>query len=149
MEKYTYTLDLDVDQIPFYSKLEIAEHQLEQAARLYLDEGDYISAITLAGASDELIRELLNRQGKKSELDNYADTVLFIGKTMGEKWAKKEIIDDANYYRNHLKHFKDGESISITRDSASQIIDRVVTNFQSLTGKQNITIDRYIASRGY
>ena len=43
------------------SNLDVAERQLERAIALFLDEEDYVSALTLAGAAEEILGKLLNK----------------------------------------------------------------------------------------
>jgi len=44
-------------------------HQLDSAALLFLDSGDFISAITLAGAADSIMGETLKSRGVEATLD--------------------------------------------------------------------------------
>ena len=48
-----------LDNLPTYTKTEVAAHQLERALHLFLDENDYVCAITLAGACEEILGKLL------------------------------------------------------------------------------------------
>jgi hypothetical protein len=147
MVKHSDTIYIDSDEFPTYSKLEIAEHQLERALDLYFSESDFICAITLAGASEEILRWLLENIGKKSMLDSLAESVVSYGKIIyGEEWNKKEIVSDANYYKDHLKHIKGGEGISITKEAAEEILDRAITNYWNLTGRQTENMKRFCES---
>jgi hypothetical protein len=46
-----------------YAKEEIASHQIETALRLFFEKGDLFSVITLAGAAEEILGQLLALQG--------------------------------------------------------------------------------------
>ena len=52
-----------------YSQLDIAITQLNAAIRLFLDDKDYISSATLAGASEEIVGAMLRRNGEDAALD--------------------------------------------------------------------------------
>lgn len=51
---------IDLDALPWFSKQQVAEHQLDRAIRLLLGEGDAISAVNLAGAAEEILGELVS-----------------------------------------------------------------------------------------
>ncbi len=45
------------------SKLDIATRQLKRALEFFLDDNDLICSITLAGAAEEILGKLLEKQG--------------------------------------------------------------------------------------
>src|SRR5579859_5424988 len=97
------------------TKLAIAEHQLDRALRLFLDDRDYVSAITLAGASEEILGKLLEKGGRKHSLQEFVEHCVTIGhKVFGERWEEKHFRDIANHFRNGLKHITDGEPMEIS-----------------------------------
>ena len=93
-------------EVNWYSKVELAERQLDRAIILYLDEKDYVSAITLAGVAEEIFGKILNKDSQKNAIDDYIES--FISADIDgelkdyEKWFVKEL----NYYRNNLKHLE-------------------------------------------
>ena len=147
---FKHSKTINSDEIPIYSKFEIALHQLEQSINFYLDDKDYICAITLAGASEELLGKLLETEGKESDLTNFVNACVdFSGLLDDEKIPRKEFVAMANYHRDHLKHIKDGSDVSIGEESARRIIDRALNNFWTLTnGKQSEIMKRYYEVRG-
>lgn len=140
MNKHTEIVSLD--EIPLYSKMQLAEHQLERAVILYLDEKDYISSITLAGASEEILGRLLENKGETNDLN---ELVIAFASEYGVGWEelRKWVIEDENYYRNHLKHIKDGSYISIYPEAAQRKINSALANFIKLNGKQSENMKRY------
>jgi len=54
---------IDLDSLPSYTKKELALHQLDRAIQLLLDDNDAISAITLGGASEEILGEMVKLRG--------------------------------------------------------------------------------------
>lgn len=119
----------------FYTKIEIAEHQLNQSLQLFLVDKDYISAITLAGASEEILGKLLEARNIENALENWVDTTLGFAKIFGvSELNRKQVISDANYSRDSLKHIKDGDSVLVTKNDAIQILERAIQNYIQLTG---------------
>lgn len=115
-------------------KVTIARAQLEQAMRLFMDEVDYISAITLAGAAEEI----LGRQVEKNALDEILDFVERRLASKGTSFDRKALRDDLCFPRNSLKHLRVGNRTDINfdlADAASDIIDRAITNHVRLLGE--------------
>ena len=136
---------IDLDSLPSYTKQELAEHQLDRAIRLLLDEGDAISAITLAGAAEELLGKLVEAGGGTHSLQEFINDCLLMGNSMGESWKPKDFADIANFYRNELKHYCEGEEISVSEECANEIIERAAENLWRLSGKQTEQVRRYMA----
>lgn len=68
-----------------FSYLALATHQMERALRLFLDEGDYICAITLAGAGEEILGRLLEESGRQHALGSWPTTAFRSDGTFIEK----------------------------------------------------------------
>ncbi len=150
---------MNLDEIPCYSKLELAEHQLERAIILFLDEKDYISSITLAGSSEEIIGKLLKENGLKNELEELVDA---FASAYGKGWEhhKDWFVYEENYHRNNMKHLINkppkgslaegevGDSILIYPQAAVKMIDRALANYWKITGKQSENMKRYYEFRG-
>ncbi len=136
---------LDLDAMLTLTKLGVAEHQLERALRLFLDEKDYVCAITLAGASEEILGKLLEKAGKEHALGSFVKACVATGKVVyNENWSHKDFADMANAFRNDLKHYTDGNSITIPREAAVEILDRAIENFFALTGRETQNMRRFM-----
>ena len=147
------------DEMPWYSKLELAEHQLDRAITLFLDEKDYISSITLAGAGEEILGNLLKKNGQEYEMEGLKNAFAL---EYGQGWEEHEkwLIYYLNYYRDNLKHLeskppKGGspeetsiDSIPIYPEAAIKMIDRALVNYWKVTGKQSKNMIRYYNVRG-
>lgn len=133
------------------SNLEIAHRQLERSIELFLDKQDYISALTLAGAAEEILGKLLNKEGKQHWLDDIKSGALrllgFEGEALQSPEAKKagkEIADISNYYKNRCKHFNDQDHITFTVDvQAAEMIDRAIFNYWELTHRETGIMGRF------
>ncbi|HUW57190.1 MAG TPA: hypothetical protein VMZ92_11180, partial [Planctomycetota bacterium] len=86
------------------TKRRIALIQLEQSLRL-LEEGDSVSALTLAGAAEEILGRIASRKGYEPRVEYHA---AWLGSLYD--WAKKprptrkQLVSTINELRNHLKH---------------------------------------------
>lgn len=136
---------LDLDKMLTLSKLEVAEHQLERALALLLDENDYVCSITLAGASEEILGKLLEKEGKEHALGSFVKACVEAGRVAyNENWKQSTFADMANAFRNDLKHYTDGSPITVSREAAVQILDRAVENYFALTGKETPHMRRFM-----
>lgn len=151
-------------EVAWFSKFEIAERQLDRAINLYLDEKDFIAAITLAGAAEEIFGNILNKDGAKSTLDEYIESCTALDDNLKRygKWFRS----DRNFHRNNLKHlavphvknspYADDpppDQIPIYASAASDLIYRALINYSKLNQQTlhyaegfNSNINRFYAS---
>lgn len=135
---------IDLDALPWYSKKKVAEHQLDRAIRLLLDDHDAISAVTLAGAAEEILGKLVEASGEKSSIGSFIDDCLLIGRVAhGEEWKPKVFAEMANHTRNSLKHLVDGSDVCVIEEAACEMIDRAVQNLWKLDGIESEHVRRY------
>lgn len=133
------------------SNLEIAHRQIERAIVLFLDERDYVSALTLAGAAEEILGKLLNKEGKEHWLDSISKGAL---KALGFRKkelempealkAKREIVNISNRHKNTFKHYNSDETITLLVDvAAANMIDRAISNYFDLTQRETGAMGRF------
>ena len=108
-------------------KPEIALMQLDRAITLYLDERDFVSAITLGRASHELIRQLGEALTGKPDttVDDFAELVVAIAQQDGDVVASREIVDRTFYFPNQLKHHGANDSLSLNADWDIEAMDMI------------------------
>jgi hypothetical protein len=114
-------------------KILIARIQLERAMSLFTEHEDFVSAITLAGAAEEI----LGRQVEKNALDEMLDFVAARLSTKELPFDRKALRDDLCFPRNSLKHLKVGDRTDLSfplEEAASDLIDRAVTNYVRALG---------------
>jgi hypothetical protein len=127
------------------TQLQVAECQLDRALKLFLDESDYACAITLAGASEEILGKLLEKAGEKHALAEFIEGCVRTGKVIfGKEWPAKHFAEMANYFRNGLKHLTADEVLTIPREAAIEMLDRAVENYWKLTGIETPRIRRFM-----
>lgn len=140
-----FTETLKPDDLPTLTKVEVAAHQLERALSLFLDERDYVCAITLAGACEEILGKLLEKSGKEHSLGSFVKACVAIGKDVhGEEWSPKVFVTMASEFRDGLKHYTDGQPITVPREAAVEILDRAVENYWQHTARQTPHMRRFM-----
>jgi hypothetical protein len=117
-----------------FTKLALAQQQLETAIGLFVSRRDRVSAITLAGAADGILHGLVLKAGKQPFSD-YAMGVAeaLSGQTPAKAKYAKHINDKLNI--NDLKHMDEGgaEEIELEVDlSAFGAILKAIANHHKL-----------------
>lgn len=113
------------------NKYQIAERQLEVAAKIYLADGDFLAIITLAGAAEEILGNLLERNGKP----NVKQSLFNIDKEITGGRRPTIVNSEINGIRNALKHAKDPseDELDIGHEAAISMLARALANY-SLAG---------------
>ena len=113
------------------AKLDIAKRQLETASDLYFSGGDYLAVITLAGAAEEILGKLLQRQGKRAMIDALVD----LDKALTGGRSFETIRKEVNGARNALKHANEPneDELTVEPGEAIAMLGRAVVNYVSLT----------------
>lgn len=115
---------------------EIAERQLITALRLWHEE-DYLSALTLAGAAEEILGKRLRALGQTPSFDQIKNEIVALAKQHGDTDPNTEklVADLLNQTRNELKHYAGDESLSFDLTSdAEEMLERAIANYHLLTG---------------
>lgn len=125
-----------------YSKQEIALYQLEMAIKLFFEGEDYISCITLAGASEEITGRMIQEEGKKNFLDQlrdyYKNDPVIDTSEKFYRWARTT--------RNALKHFNDKneKSVYVCKLEAYQYVQAAVCNYLNINYFYTKTISEFM-----
>lgn len=130
----------------WHNQKHVARCQLERAIELFLDEQDYYSAATLAGASEEILGKLRERTGMPHALSNLRNRLRSM-LTEEEYKAideKKGLLSLLNEYRNWLKHFSEDEELFIdSKAAAFDLIDRAHENWIALGEEDSAQMLRF------
>jgi hypothetical protein len=119
------------------TKIDVARLQLERAIDLFVNSTDFVSAITLVGAAEEILGKLVEDLGKKNALNELIDTskameIRLYGEADGEM---KEYVSLANYFSNRLKHLNEGADLIFNVDyEAASLISRALDNYYLIQG---------------
>ena len=116
------------------TKLEIAEAQLYQSISLYMEGKDLISAVTLAGASDEILGKMNQAVGRSAALHDKLDLLCNLSEAAFKKKAtRKNFAEIRNKARNAFKHFGSGDLTNIDLEQeAYSLVSRAIENYKKL-----------------
>jgi len=122
-------------------KKDIALKQLRRAVKVY-KEKDYVCAITLAGAAEEILGKIALKRTGSNELERQAIWEKDVNNYLAEEHTlkrplpdEKEIKKSINRIRNELKHNDTGENVWLNEHKerweyeASGHIIRAVKNY--------------------
>ena len=111
-----------------YSKKNLAKIQLEKAIELFLKNKDYVSSITLAGASEEITRCVLERKGMKPSITKLKE---WFDSTYPDAEIPGPFYKEANLTRNNLKHFTDPneDMVEVSEKEAVFWLGRAIMNY--------------------
>jgi len=119
-----------------YKRLDLAKVQLDTAINLFLDQKNYASAITLAGAAKEIFGKSLTVCGGISALtSSYESTAKFHTMLHGTELNKNSYFTKENLARDALKHLQNNKGPTITIDleeAACWMLVRAIQNGRSL-----------------
>jgi len=129
------------------SNIQVAERQLTMALRIYFEDQDYVSAITLAGAAEEILGKILMKSDSPNAMDMYISAMhnvdeIFGGEPSDEKEYRKEL----NRIRNTMKHMAvDGVIIDDIKYESQVMIDRAITNWRALNRPLSPSMEEFLA----
>jgi hypothetical protein len=139
---------IDLDLLPSYTKLELAIHQLDRAIALLLDEGDCISAITLAGAAEEILGHVVTLQGGTSAHQELVDECMKLSRRVPGEPVKPSVFHEMFAgFRNELKHYREGSDITVNDECAYPVLDRATENLRRLNVAPSSAVQRYMNKR--
>lgn len=116
------------------TKLQVATSQLRLAIALFMEERELISAITLAGAAEEIFGKLAASAGSTPALNRRAEGARQLHVELwGNDPGDKVFIDLKNKTRNELKHISSGLPLAIDLEhECIRMLDRAVENYRLL-----------------
>lgn len=128
------------------SKLDIALAQIERAVVLALDEADFISAVTLAGAAEEILGSLLETRGLQSSYSGLKHVLDYVHEDVKSvNLTSKEFRALANGARNNFKHLSGTEKVEVDPEQeACNLAHRAISNYTSLGYERTEIMVRWI-----
>ncbi len=98
------------------TKRRIALIQMERSLSC-LEEGDPISSLTLAGASEEVLARIATRKGKTPRVEHLAEWRGTLYDLIDKpRPSRRKLISLENEPRNELKHQDDGRNVTVKED---------------------------------
>ena len=121
-----------------FKQIDAAEHQLNRAIELFIEHQDFICAITLAGAADGILGEIIRDNGRDASIDDHIKG----SRPQSPQLSEKQIRDEhLNLARNILKHKRvpahQELSLSLETEavySLTRALDNAIRLGYSLTG---------------
>lgn len=130
-----------------YDPRSIAQAQLETALRLYLNRDDLISALTLAGAAEEILGKMLREKAFEPSFDSLKRASTEIHRRLfEEELGAGDFADRANNARNRFKHYSPGQG-AVTLDLIEEtraMLDRAVSNYWLLEHDQTSAMEAFV-----
>ncbi len=137
-----------------YTKIEITRQQLDKEIQLFFEDQDYLSSITLAGASQHILGVLAeNKVGFNSFKSAKKYSAQLHESIFGEEFDEDRMGSFINDYKNGLKHYKDGEPIIFdSKECAAMWIDFANSDYWQLLNKETdfmVEFKKWQHERGY
>ena len=130
-----------------YNKIDLATNQLETAIGLFVSGGDKFSVITLAGAADVILCQLVLNQ-KKENFTEYSLRISAIGSDVEEtKESHGRAINDVLHI-NDLKHMdkhEDGLVVMDVEGCALAAIAKAIANYVILCESKPSFVQAFLA----
>lgn len=129
------------------TKVELAERQLRRAVLLFLNEKDYVSATTLAGAADGILEQYVKRRGDRTAVECEVEILEGLSEPTEAPMPRKTWFNLLKFPQNELKHFSQPEHDQITsnfREDAKEVLNRALWNYYLLHGKHFKEALRYL-----
>ena len=119
-----------------YQRIDLAIEQLDVALELFLSRRSFVSALTLAGAAEEILGRALVHRGEAPWLEHEHGMVAEIEEILrGQPYKLKDFVNEKNRVRNAAKHMRDASEpaiVSDMEDEALWMIVRALENYRSL-----------------
>lgn len=116
-------------------KIEVARIQIETAIDHLINDQNFACGITLAGAAEEMLGNLLAAQGKNHIL---ADLHPWYESTYQTEIKFSDLAKGANFVRDELKHGHTNSDpdfeIEVTKAMCTQMIQRAMINYPRVAG---------------
>ncbi len=125
-----------------YSKLEVATEQLDTALRLYFQRKEYFSAISLAGAAEEILGVYLKTHKQPNAFEEALNSSLRVYRWLYEsEGSRNSMHKTINRVKNASKHMKGRADVTIAcnaKEEAKEVLDRAVSNYYALMEFENL-----------
>ena len=126
-----------------HEKLAVATQQLDTALRLYFGRREYFSAITLAGAAEEILGVYPKIHKQPNAFDADLESSLRVYRWLhGTDGSSDSMQKTINRVKNSAKHMRGKNDVRLTcdpREEARDILDRAVTNYYHLMSFEDLS----------
>ena len=117
-----------------FTRQEIALHQLETALALFSGQGDLFSVITLAGAAEEILGQLLQQRGGYQGMRGVLTPICQILRPLAQKGRRREAISEAGGFV-HLDPHRE----------ALFLLGRAIKDYVALSGAPSAAMAKFLS----
>jgi len=114
-------------------KSELAKIQIEKAIDLFILEKDYVCSLTLAGAAEEMLGNILHKNGNENIL---AELLPWFKEKHDPNITYGGLAKGANETRDELKHGHHNPDLTyeveISKPLAAQMLMRALVNYKNM-----------------
>jgi hypothetical protein len=119
-----------------YQRIDLAKEQLDVALELFLSQRSLVSALTLAGAAEEILGKELSRLSEECTLQHEYSMIAPVQELLHRRrYSWKDFIDEKNRVRNAAKHMGNASELSVyadLEDQALRMLVRACDNYRRL-----------------
>jgi hypothetical protein len=130
-----------------YQRVDLAIEQLDTALELFLSERSYASALTLAGAAEEILGQAISQKGQQDALRYKYDVLNSTHRELhGKTLEWKRFSDGENHARNALKHMRSRSEDTVTTDlqeAAIWMLVRACANYGAMDFARTDRMDSF------
>jgi hypothetical protein len=122
-----------------FAKQEIALQQIETALRLYAEQGELFSVITLAGAAEEILGQLLEQKAGKQGLRGTVGSIFQVLRpAAGRKGGARE----------GLSGHEVEDSVHMdARQEAEFLLGRAIEDYMTLSGTPSASMIKFMSEK--
>jgi len=115
------------------TKLKLAEIQIEKAIDLFVNEEDYVCSLTLAGAAEEMLGNILHKNGEENIL---AELLPWYQEKHDPNITFSKLAKGVNETRDELKHGHANPDpnyeVDISKPLCGQMLMRALVNYKAV-----------------
>jgi hypothetical protein len=119
-----------------HQRIDLAKEQLDVALELFFSKRSFVSALTLAGAAEEILGKALVHRNEVPWLEHEHGMVAEVEHVLrGQPYKYNDFLSEKNRVRNATKHMRDASESHIVadmEDEALWMIVRALENYRSL-----------------
>ena len=119
-----------------FDRIALASEQLDAAIEIFLAERSDVSALTLAGAAEEILGQAVRQSGGENAMQQAFEIMAETHKGLHRtepRW--QDFTEGENFARNAAKHMRTPEEATVTTDlrrAAQWMIVRACANYDRL-----------------
>jgi hypothetical protein len=119
-----------------HQRIDLAVEQLDVALELFLSKRSFVSALTLAGAAEEILGKNISHRGKETSLEHEYSLIAPVQELLRrQEYKRADFFREKNRVRNAAKHMDkamEPDVVADLEDEALWMIVRAYENYRRL-----------------